>query len=41
MATASADVPPDVYLIRAYHILLADYPDLELVVVGRYEARPG
>ncbi|MGB1117622.1 MAG: glycosyltransferase family 4 protein [Parvibaculales bacterium] len=37
MATASADVPLKglIYLIRAYHILLADHPDLELVVVGR------
>ena len=37
MATASADVPLKglIYLIRAYHILLADNPDLELVVVGR------
>ena len=37
MATASADVPLKglIYLIRAYHMLLADHPDLELVVVGR------
>ena len=37
MATASADVPLKglIYLIRAYHILLADHPELELVVVGR------
>ena len=37
IATASADVPLKglIYLIRAYHMLLADHPDLELVVVGR------
>ena len=37
MATASADVPLKglIYLIRAYNMLLADHPDLELVVVGR------
>jgi glycosyltransferase involved in cell wall biosynthesis len=37
MATASADVPLKglIYLIRAYHMLLAVHPDLELVVVGR------
>ena len=37
MATASADVPLKglIYLIRAYRMLLADHPDLELVVVGR------
>ena len=37
MATASADVPLKglIYLIRAYHMLLADHPDLELLVVGR------
>lgn len=37
MATASADVPLKglIYLIRAYHMLLTDHPDLELVVVGR------
>ena len=37
MATASADVPLKglIYLIRAYHMLLVDHPDLELVVVGR------
>ena len=30
-----------IYLIRAYHMLLADHPDLELVVVGRCaKARP-
>jgi glycosyltransferase involved in cell wall biosynthesis len=37
MATASADVPLKglIYLIRAYHMLLAVHPDLELEVVGR------
>ena len=37
MATASADVPLKglIYLIRAYHMLLVDHPDLELTVVGR------
>ena len=37
MVTASADVPLKglVYLIRAYHQLLAAHPDLELLVVGR------
>ena len=37
MATASADVPLKglIYLIRAYHMLLTDHPDLELLVVGR------
>ena len=37
MATASADVPLKglIYLIRAYHKLLATHPELELLVVGR------
>ncbi len=37
MVTASADVPLKglIYLIRAYHSLLQDHPDLELLVVGR------
>ncbi|WP_439106569.1 glycosyltransferase family 4 protein [Congregibacter sp.] len=37
MATASADAPLKGlrYLLKAYASLLADYPDLELLVVGR------
>jgi glycosyltransferase involved in cell wall biosynthesis len=37
MAVASADVPLKglIYLIRAYHMLLATRPDLELLVVGK------
>ena len=37
MAVASADVPLKglIYLIRAYHQLLATRPDLELLVVGK------
>lgn len=42
MATASADVALKglVYLIRAYAALLADHPDLELVVIGKAREGP-
>lgn len=42
MATASADVALKglVYLVRAYAKLLVDFPDLELVVVGKLRAGP-
>lgn len=42
MATASADVPLKglIYLIRAYHRLLQDFPDLELLVVGDLREGP-
>ncbi|MGK2873394.1 MAG: glycosyltransferase family 4 protein [Alphaproteobacteria bacterium] len=42
MATASADVALKglVYLVRAYGKLLKEFPDLELVVVGKLRAGP-
>ena len=42
MVTASADVPLKglIYLIRAYHQLLTNYPDLELVVIGSLREGP-
>ncbi|CAM9647073.1 unnamed protein product [Phaeothamnion confervicola] len=42
MATASADVALKglVYLVRAYGKLLKDFPDLELVVVGKLRSGP-
>ncbi|HAK63578.1 MAG TPA: glycosyltransferase family 1 protein, partial [Alphaproteobacteria bacterium] len=42
MATASADVALKglVYLVRAYAKLLKDFPDLELLVVGRLRSGP-
>lgn len=42
MATASADVALKglVYLVQAYAMLLKDFPDLELLVVGRLRSGP-
>ncbi|MSP42401.1 MAG: glycosyltransferase family 1 protein [Alphaproteobacteria bacterium] len=42
MATASADVALKglVYLVQAYDMLLRDFPDLELVVVGKLRSGP-
>ena len=42
MATASADVALKglVFLVQAYAMLLKDFPDLELVIVGKLRAGP-
>ena len=42
ITTASADVPLKglIYLIRAYDLLLKDFPELELVVIGKLREGP-
>ena len=42
ITTASADVPLKglIYLIRAYHLLLKDFPKLELIVIGKLREGP-
>ena len=42
ITTASADVPLKglIYLIRAYALLLKDFPELELVVIGKLREGP-